>query len=66
MQRPTCSLEHLIDQIDITESEREAVKAQVRLAESTVDALAAVASGISKLLKPLIHWKAGKANLANR
>lgn len=57
MKRSTCTLDHLIDQVNITESERETAKAQVQRAEAVVDAVEAIFSGINGLGRLLTFRK---------
>lgn len=55
MKNRTCSLDHLIDQVNISETEREATKAQIHRAEAVVDFIVSCGRTVNRLVKSLTH-----------
>lgn len=54
MKHTICSIDHLIDQVDISEYERQKIKSQVHQAELIADTIQACISKVSRLAKSLI------------
>ena len=53
MKHTTCSIDHLIDQVDISEFERQKIKSQVHQAEQVADAIQACISKLGRLAKSM-------------
>ncbi len=53
MKHATCSIDHLIDQVDISEFERQKIKSQLHQAEQVADVIQACVSKASRLVKSL-------------
>lgn len=58
MKQQTRSIDHLMDQVDMSEFDRRIAKAQIHRAEVVLDAIGMCVSGVSKLMKPLTRRKA--------
>lgn len=57
MSQPICTLDQLIDQANMSESDREIAKAQIHRAEAIVDIIEFCLLSIRKLAKPLTHLR---------
>ncbi len=53
MKHATCSIDHLIDQVDISEYERQKIKSQVHQAERVADTIHSCITKLSRLAKSL-------------